>query len=207
MNDWLIKWMNEWMDRWVFVCRDEWMWVCMYVWMDEIVKEGWKDENWRKKKGWWEWMNEWMKEGNNEWRKNWVLVMLIKIINIFFVGFFWVVWIFGFFGEYFVVFDCREYVRNGGGWGEEKKWWLEDIILVVYFGLDMIFLLCIFCLLGRFWSFWCFNLGKKKDLRKILFEYVELVMWCVCVFKNFYCCGVIFILLLFLSLIDVKKGR
>lgn len=58
-----------------------------------------------------------MKEGNNEWRKNWVLVMLIKIINIFFVGFFWVVWIFGFFGEYFVVFDCREYVRNGGGWG------------------------------------------------------------------------------------------
>lgn len=66
-------------------------------------------------------MNERTKEGNNEWRKNWVLVMLIKIINIFLAGSPWAAWTSGSTGEYFAVFDCREYVRNGGGRGGEKK--------------------------------------------------------------------------------------
>lgn len=66
-------------------------------------------------------MNERTKEGNNEWRKNWVLVMLIKIINIFLAGSPWAAWTSGSTGEYFAVFDCREYVRNGGGRGRGEK--------------------------------------------------------------------------------------
>lgn len=50
-----------------------------------------------------------------------VLFMLIKIINIFLAGSPWAAWTSGSPGEYFAVFDCREYVRNGGGRGEEKK--------------------------------------------------------------------------------------
>lgn len=90
-------------------------------------------------------MNERTKEGNNEWRKNWVLVMLIKIINIFLAGSPWAAWTSGSPGEYFAVFDCREYVRNGGGRGRGEKVTMEDIILAAHFGLDTISLLCIFC--------------------------------------------------------------
>ena len=104
-------------------------------------------------------MNERTKEGNNEWRKNWVLVMLIKIINIFLAGSPWAAWTSGSPGEYFVF--SLQGVRE-----ERERARVRYDILTVYFLFYQVDLGALGAL----------TQVKKKDLGKILPKYVELVM-------------------------------